>query len=79
VPLYRQFLTDDEYKDYLKDKANFERPSIRMMGQGQGQRSASELGRDFVSKRQRRSQKGGINRQDDAQGKLVDHIFNRRA
>jgi hypothetical protein len=39
VPLYRQFLTDDEYKDYLKDKANFERPSIRMMGQGQGQRS----------------------------------------
>ena len=39
VPLYRQFLTDDEYMAYEKNPAMFERTAIRMMGQGQGQRS----------------------------------------
>jgi hypothetical protein len=39
VPLYRQFLTDREFMDYEKNPAMFERPAIRMMGEGQGQRS----------------------------------------
>ncbi len=37
VPMYRQFLTNDEFTAYQKDPAD--RPSIRMMGQGNGQRS----------------------------------------
>lgn len=39
VPLYRQYLTDDEYTKYETDKDKFERPQIRMMGQATGQRS----------------------------------------
>lgn len=37
VPLYRQFLTKDEFTAYQANPKN--RPSIRMMGQGNGQRS----------------------------------------
>src|SRR6185437_14876130 len=37
VPLYRQFLTNDEFTAYQANPKN--RPSIRMMGQGNGQRS----------------------------------------
>lgn len=37
VPLYRQFLTNDEYTAYQANPTD--RPSIRMMGQGNGQRS----------------------------------------
>ena len=37
VPLYRQYLTDDEFKAYQADSTK--RPSIRMMGQSTGQRS----------------------------------------
>ena len=37
VPLYRQYLTDDEFKAYQTDPTT--RPQIRMMGQGTGQRS----------------------------------------
>jgi hypothetical protein len=37
VPLYRQFLTDAEFAAYTKKSTD--RPSIRMMGQGNGQRS----------------------------------------
>jgi hypothetical protein len=37
VPLYRQFLTNSEYTAWLANPTN--RPSIRMMGQGNGQRS----------------------------------------
>jgi hypothetical protein len=37
VPLYRQYLTDDEFKAYEENPKR--RPSIRMMGQSTGQRS----------------------------------------
>jgi hypothetical protein len=37
VSLYRQYLTDGEYKNFQADKKN--RPSIQMMGQATGQRS----------------------------------------
>jgi hypothetical protein len=37
VPLYRQYLTDDEFSAWQKDP--IDRPSIRMMGQSTGQRS----------------------------------------
>jgi len=39
VPLYRQYLTAQEYKQYTDKDPNFHRPFIRMMGQGTGQRS----------------------------------------
>ncbi len=39
VPLYRQFLTNQEFTQYSRNPAAFQRPTIRMMGQGQGQRS----------------------------------------
>jgi hypothetical protein len=38
VPLYRQYLTDDEYMKYRGDPT-YVRPSILMMGQATGQRS----------------------------------------
>lgn len=39
VPLYRQYLTDQEYTQYTGNPSGFERPAIRMMGQATGQRS----------------------------------------
>ena len=39
VPLYRQYLTSQEFTQYQRNPAAFQRPTIRMMGQGQGQRS----------------------------------------
>jgi len=39
VPLYRQYLTDQEYSQYISNPATFQRPAIRMMGQSTGQRS----------------------------------------
>ena len=39
VPLYRQYLTDQEYTQYSSGDPNFHRPAVRMMGQGTGQRS----------------------------------------
>ncbi len=39
VPLYRQYLTDQEYTKYTSNPDKFERPQIRMMGQATGQRS----------------------------------------
>jgi hypothetical protein len=41
VPLYRQYLTDQEFKAYESDPGT--RPEIRMMGQGTGQRSNMTL------------------------------------
>jgi hypothetical protein len=39
VPLYRQYLTDQEYTLYTGDPNGYHRPAIRMMGQDTGQRS----------------------------------------
>jgi hypothetical protein len=39
VPLYRQYLTEAEYTAYSSDPSTYQRPSVRMMGQGTGQRS----------------------------------------
>jgi hypothetical protein len=39
VPLYRQYLTDQEYTQYSSNPSAYQRPAIRMMGQGTGQRS----------------------------------------
>jgi hypothetical protein len=39
VPLYRQYLTDQEYTDYINDPNKYHRPAVRMMGQATGQRS----------------------------------------
>jgi hypothetical protein len=39
VPLYRQYLTDQEYTKYSSNPSTYERPAIRMMGQATGQRS----------------------------------------
>ena len=39
VPLYRQYLTKTEFGDYQRNPTGFQRPTIRMMGQGNGQRS----------------------------------------
>jgi len=39
VPLYRQYLTDQEYTKYSINPLTYQRPAIRMMGQGNGQRS----------------------------------------
>ena len=39
VPLYRQYLTDTEYANYISNPMTYQRPQIRMMGQGNGQRS----------------------------------------
>ena len=41
VPLYRQYLTDPEFKAFQENPAT--RPEIRMMGQGTGQRSNMTL------------------------------------
>jgi len=39
VPLYRQYLTQDEYMKYSSNDPTFHPPVIRMMGQATGQRS----------------------------------------
>ncbi len=39
VPLYRQYLTDQEYTEYSSNPSGYQRPAIRMMGQATGQRS----------------------------------------
>src|SRR6202012_2063517 len=41
VPLYRQYLTDQEFETFKTKPAT--RPEIRMMGQGTGQRSNMTL------------------------------------
>ena len=39
VPLYRQYLTDQEFTQYSRNPNGYNRPTVRMMGQGNGQRS----------------------------------------
>ncbi len=39
MPLYRQYLTEQEFTDYSSDPSGYQRPAIRMMGQATGQRS----------------------------------------
>jgi hypothetical protein len=39
VPVYREYLTSQEYTQYQRSPSTFKNPTIRMMGQGNGQRS----------------------------------------
>lgn len=39
VPLYRQYLTEQEFAQYSHNPVAYNRPTVRMMGQGNGQRS----------------------------------------
>jgi hypothetical protein len=39
VPLYRQYLTTQEFTQYSRNPSGYNRPTVRAMGEGNGQRS----------------------------------------
>jgi hypothetical protein len=60
IPLYRQFLTDTEFNTFKSNPAD--RPSIRMMGQGTGQRSTMTInhGSYYVDTTLSRADQGSV-------------------
>ncbi len=79
VPLYRQYLTSTEYQQYLANPKGYQLPEIRMMGEGNGQRSTLTVnhGKYYINDRvsQTAQKNAGASNLNVYQANGVYHTF----